>query len=164
VVFHTLAPTIPFAVMTMETKNPPTKIARQDSHHVRPRVTKEETVAHVPGLIRSDTQSGQTFHQHKYLPNSVYSRCGDSQVKNVQVVHRRYSGGLGSISTLISTNTVKTGIRLPLLLHTSSGAIQLSSLGNFQAETLVERALIVSTTPMVFTPGQYGRISRFRGN
>ncbi len=44
-------------VMTIATRNAPRNVAITDSHHVRPSDTKEATVAHPPGEIRSATQS-----------------------------------------------------------------------------------------------------------
>jgi hypothetical protein len=62
--------------MTSAANNPPTKIAKQLSHHVKPSVTKLATVAHVAGYTRS-------LSQYK---------------KNVCVFHVLCSRGDGSMS------------------------------------------------------------------
>ena len=78
-------------VMTTATRNAPRRTARQASHHVNPIVTNDATVAQVPGLIRSDTQSTS-------LELSRLCLRPDSHPKKVQLVHRRCAKGDGSMS------------------------------------------------------------------
>lgn len=133
-------------VITMATMNPPTSRARHDSHHVKPRVMNEDTTAHVPGLSRSDAQS------NKYRP-SAPNPCMNSFERRTS---EERPGGPSSILGRTRIHICESNIGhatenrdSPLLLHTSSGAIQLSSRGSFQAATVVVRALRVSPIPML---------------
>ena len=67
---------MPFATMMMARTWPPTQMARIDSHHVRPRATKEATADHWLALTRSDIQ----------------------YAANVSVVHVQPSRRTGSLS------------------------------------------------------------------
>ena len=148
--------------MTIATKKPPTNIARHDSHHVKPRETKDATVAQVPVLSKSDPlqrrvnmekmvarfrptnlQQRQRFRQLFMTVDPYRQRMSRTSIICTQMEMDPYLRASSPLSAPRRERHRHTTLISPLLDHTWSGATLLSSFGKTHAFPEVNLAFTV---------------------